>query len=107
VAAGLWDGPVEPLPALDELRRAVEAQFPAKGAPQQQRSSIESYRALIEPLALKGVGPRAIYDRLRHEHAEFSGSVSAVKRMCSAVKREHGVQAGRSARRGGASSSTP
>jgi hypothetical protein len=42
MAAGLWDGPVDPLPALDELRRAVEAQCPAKGAPQQQRSSIES-----------------------------------------------------------------
>jgi transposase len=93
MAAGLWDGPVEPLPALDALRRAVEAQYPAKGAPQQQRSSVESYRALIEPLALKGVGPRAIHDRLRQEHAEFSGSISAVKPICLAIKRERGVQA--------------
>ncbi|HET8938035.1 MAG TPA: hypothetical protein VFN67_31545 [Polyangiales bacterium] len=93
MAAGLWDGPVDPLPTLDELRRAVEEQCPSKSAPQQQRSSIESYRVLIEPLALKGVGPQAIHDRLRQEHAEFSGSVSAVKRMCLAIKRERGVQA--------------
>jgi transposase len=93
MAAGLWDGPVEPLPALDELRRAVEAVYPTKSAPQQQRSSIESYRELIEPLALKGVGPQAIHDRLRQERAEFRGSISAVKRICLAIKRERGVQA--------------
>jgi hypothetical protein len=80
IAAGPWDGPVDPLPTLDELHRAVEAQCPTKGAPQQQRSSIENYRAPIEPLARTDVGPQAIYDRLRQEHTEFSGSVSAVKR---------------------------
>lgn len=93
MAAGLWDGSADLLPALDELRRAVEAQCPSKGAPLQQRSSVESYRALIEPLALKGVGPQAIHDRLRQEHAEFSGSISAVKRICLAIKRERGVRA--------------
>jgi|GEM_PF-3566521 len=30
MAAGLWDGPVEPLPSLDELRRAVEAHIPRR-----------------------------------------------------------------------------
>ena len=93
LAAGLWDGPAELLPALDELRRAVEAQCPAKAVPAQQRSSIEAYRALIEPLALKGVGPQAIHDRLRQEHAPFEGSISAVKRLCLAIKRERGVRA--------------
>jgi transposase len=93
MAAGLWDGHVDPLPALDELRRAVGAQLPAKEAPQQQRSSVESYRAMIEPLALRGVGPQAIHDRLRQEHAEFRGSISAVKRICLAIKRERGVRA--------------
>lgn len=50
---------------------------------------------LIEPLALKDVGPQAIHDRLSQEHEEFSGSVSAVKRMCLClvIKRERGVQA--------------
>jgi transposase len=93
IAASLWDGAVDALPALDELRRAVEAQCPAKGAPPQQRSSIEAYRALIEPLALKGVGPQAIHDRLRQEHSEFCGSVSAVKRLCLSIRRERGVRA--------------
>jgi transposase len=92
IAAGLWDGPVDALPALDELRRAVEAQRPVAAAPPQQMSSIEAYRALIEPLARKGVGPQAIYDRLRLEHAEFSGSLSAVKRLCRAIVRERGVR---------------
>ena len=93
IAAGLWDGPADALPPLDQLRRAVEAQCPEKDTPPQQRSSIESYRALIEPLALKGVGPQAIHDRLRQDHVEFRGSISAVKRLCLAIRRERGVQA--------------
>jgi transposase len=93
VASSLWDGPVDALPALDELRRAVEAQRPVKDPPPQQRSSIEAYRALIESLALKGAGPQAIHDRLRQEHSEFTGSVSAVKRLCRSIRRERGVRA--------------
>ena len=30
IAAGLWDGAVDALPALDDLRRAVEARCPTK-----------------------------------------------------------------------------
>jgi len=93
MAAGLWDGPVEPLPALDELRRAVESHCPPKSPPQQQRSSVERYRAVIEPLVIKGVRPKAIHDRLVQEHTDFGGSVSAIKRLCAAIKRERGVQA--------------
>ncbi len=91
--AGLWDGPIEPLPELDVLRRAVEQERPAKPAPPQQQSSIEGYRAVIAPLALQGVGAQAIYDRLRQEHKNFDGSLSAVKRLCRAVARERGVRA--------------
>lgn len=91
--AGLWDGAVDALPALDVLRAAVEQAFPAKPPPPQQQSSIDGYRGLIAPLAKQGVGAQAIYDRLRQEHAEFAGSLSAVKRLCRAVLREQGVRA--------------
>src|SRR4051812_4077089 len=83
--AGLWDGPVDVLPELDVLRAAVDRARPAKPAPPQQQSSIERYRDIIAPLAVHGVGAQAIYDRLRQEHADFAGSLSAVKRMCRAA----------------------
>jgi transposase len=93
VDAGLWDGPVDALPALDVLRAAVERAFPAKPPPPQSQSRIDSYRSLVAPLAKQGVGAQAIYDRLRQEHADFTGSLSAVKRLCRSVLREHGVRA--------------
>ena len=43
-------------------------------------------------LSGKGLGPRAIFDRLRLDHLEFAGSHSAVKRMCRAIQRSRGVQ---------------
>jgi len=92
--AGLWDGSATDLPDLDVLREAVERELPAKRPPAQHQSSIESYRAVIEPLTIQGVGPQAIYDRLRQQHEEFSGSLSAVKRLCRAILRERGIQAG-------------
>lgn len=92
IASSLWDGAVDALPALIELRRAVEEQRPVACAPPQQCSSIEVYRALITPLVHKGVGPQAIHDRIRQEHPEFNGSVSAVKRLCRAIRRARGVR---------------
>ncbi len=92
VASSLWDGAVDALPPLDELRRAVEAQRPVACPPRQQCSSIEKYRGLIEPLVRKGAGPQAIHDRIRQEHAEFNGSVSAVKRLCRSIRRARGVR---------------
>jgi transposase len=93
MAAGLLEGPVDQLPDLAELRRAIAEHHAAKPSPAQQRSGIERYRGVIEPLALKHVGPQAIYDRLRQEHPEFEGSLSAVKRLCRAIQRERGVRA--------------
>ena len=93
LASGLWDGAVDDLPPLTELRRAVETHRPLPSAPPQQCSSLEKYRTLIAPLVWRGVGPQAIYDRLRQEHAEFTGSVSAVKRLCRSIRRARGVRA--------------
>lgn len=93
-AAGLLEGPVDDLPELAVLRQAVETHSATKAAPApaQQVSSIERYRGTIEPLALKGVGPQAIHDRLRQEHADFNGSLSAIKRLCRAIKKARGVR---------------
>src|SRR5262249_27359429 len=38
----------------------------------------------------KGLGPTAIYDRLRSEDADFGGSIGAVKRFVLALRRERG-----------------
>jgi hypothetical protein len=92
ITSSLCEGAVDALPPLDELRRAVEAQRPVAGAPPQQCSSTEAYRSPVEPLARKGVGPQAIHDRLRQEHAEFNGDVSAVKRLCRSIRRARGVR---------------
>jgi len=91
--ADLWDGGVDALPGLEELRGAVDRARPAKPAPPQQQSSVEMYRGVIAPLAQQGVGAQAIYDRLKQEHREFAGSLSAVKRMCRAVVRDRGPRA--------------
>lgn len=89
--AGLLDGSSETLPSLEQLRAAVESARP-RTQPPQQLSSLERYRAVIGVLSGKGLGPRAIFDRLRLEHPEFAGSYSAVKRLYRALQRARGVQ---------------
>lgn len=40
-----------------------------------------------------GAAPKANFDRLRLEHEEFRGSLSAIKRMVAAIVKERGVRA--------------
>jgi transposase len=90
--AGLLDGPADALPSLEELKAAVLAVRPPAALPAQQTTSLEAFREVILGLVAKGLGPRAIFDRLRLEHPGFEGSHSAVKRLCRAAKRARGVQ---------------
>lgn len=92
--AELLHGPIETLPELEVLKAAVVAAKPAPSAPPPQSiSSLEPWRAVITELATKGLGPRAIFDRLRLEHpGDFAGSESAVKRLCKALRRARGIQ---------------
>lgn len=90
--AGLLEGPPEQLPSTEELKAAVLAAHPPS-LPPQQTSSLEKYREVIVGLCDKGLGPRAIFDRLRLEHPEFDGSHSAVKRLYRGLARAKGVQA--------------
>lgn len=89
--AGLLNGAPDALPLVEELKAAVLTAHPPS-LPLQQTTSLERYREVIVALADKGLGPRAIFDRLRLEHAEFSGSHSAVKRLYRTLRRARGVQ---------------
>src|SRR4051812_46457278 len=91
-AAGLLDGDPSALPELEALKAAVLEAHPPAALPPQQTTSLEEYRAVIESLIDKGLGPRAIYDRLRLEHPGFGGSHSAVKRLFRTLRRARGVQ---------------
>jgi transposase len=90
--AGLLEGPADALPELDELRTAVHREVPAR--PGQPRvSSIESHRPRIKALREKGAGPTAIHDWLRLHEPEYTGSLSAVKRLCRQLDRQRGPAA--------------
>ena len=92
VAAGLLEGdPADP-PDLAELRAAVEA---AKSlpVPREVPSSIEPWMAEIRKATAGGVGPQAVWDRLRRKDQAFTASVSAVKRAVRRIRREQGVRA--------------
>lgn len=90
--AGLLEGsPAEP-PEAAELRAAVEAAKPLP-APREVPSSIEPWLAEIRKATEGGVGPQAIWDRLRRKDPAFTASVSAVKRAVRRIRREQGVRA--------------
>jgi transposase len=80
-AEGLLEGKPDVLPALAELRAAVEKHVPRKVAVQ-QTSSVQRWEKEIEEKLSKGARPQAIYDFLRLEYADFEGSLWAVKRVC-------------------------
>lgn len=90
-AAGLLEGNVDDLPDLEVLRAAVLEQRPLR-TPKQQVSSVERWHDEIRSM-WPGAGPRAIYDRLRLEHEDFTGTLSAVKRACVRLRLERGVRA--------------
>jgi transposase len=88
--AGLLRGSVEELPALEVLEAAVRERVPERTAPQQV-STVEPWMGRIVELAKAKLGPRAIYDRLRLEDADFKGSFAAVRRAWRAWKKARGV----------------
>ncbi len=87
--AQLLAGPVTPLPELEELKVAVAKFCPSK-QPAQEVSSIQDWAETVAGQMGKGLGPRAIYDRLKQEQECFCGSYWAVKRLCKRLKRARG-----------------
>ncbi len=90
---GLLDGPADSLPELATLRAAVLRHNPPAPLPSQQRSRIESWTPQVEPLLARGVGPRAIFDRLRLDDPPFGGSYAQIKRLCRTLRRAQGPRA--------------
>jgi len=88
--AELLDGSADALPELEILQQALAARLPPRPAPQQE-SSIEAWSEMIEAMHGRRAGAKAIFDRLRLEHPDFPGSLSAVKRMCARLGRERGI----------------
>jgi transposase len=88
--AELLDGEVDELPELEVLHRALAEQLPARPVAQHV-STLEAWRGLIAAMHGRNAGPRSIFDRLRLEHADFPGSLSAVKRLCARLSRERGI----------------
>jgi len=87
--SGLLDGSAEDLPDLAELRAVVAEHGPA--APTRPRtSSVIRWQSQIEKLRGMGAGATAIHDALRLHEPEYTGSLSAVKRLCRRLDRERG-----------------
>ncbi len=90
--AGLLSGSAELLPELEELQTVVHLALPPKRPPQYV-STVEKWAERIAKMVEGGATPTAIYDRLRLEEKDFSGSLSAIKRICGRIKRVKGVKA--------------
>src|SRR5690606_4945882 len=90
-AAGLLEGDPESVPDLARLRELVEANKPARVLPQHE-SSVERWRERVESFIEDGATPTAIFDRLRTEDREFTGSLSAIKRLYASVRKAEGVR---------------
>jgi len=93
-AADLLAGAPNDLPPIETLKAAIERHLPKKIAPQQV-SSLERWTAKVQAFVDAGLGPRAIYDRLRLEDADFrkaKATVSSMKRLCRRLKVAKGVR---------------
>jgi len=92
-AAGLLAGDPEQLPELAVLKAAVAERVVFKTAPQME-STVMAWGSAITRMHDLGAGAQAIYDCLRLEHQDFTGTYSAVKRFCRRLKGATVVQAG-------------
>lgn len=93
--AGVLEGPADALPepaALSELARGVTDPS-AAAAPTSPCSSVERWKDEIVRLRAKGAGPTSIHDHLRVNEPEYSGSLSAIKRLCLRMERADGPRA--------------
>ena len=89
-SAGLLDGPAQVVPDLELVSQSLAAQLPSRPPPQQV-SSVDAWSELIGEMYGRRAGPTAIFDRLRLEHPDFPGSLSAVKRLCARIRRQRGI----------------
>jgi transposase len=86
MAAGLLEGAPDDLPTLETLKAAAPSRPPI-----QEVSTVEEWVPTIRALLAKGVGPQAIFDRLRSTESTFQGSLGAIKRVSARLRKEVGV----------------
>ncbi len=79
------------MPEPDVLQAALAQHKPPRPPPQQV-STVERWSAAVSEMQELGAKPKAIFDRLRLENADFTGSLSAIKRMCSRFESQSGDQ---------------
>ncbi len=91
--ANLLQGDQDVLPPLQELLAAIRDQHPVTPATREQHSSIAAWAPKVGEFLSKGLSARPIYDRLRLEDEEFTGSYWAVKRMVQRMRIAEGVRA--------------
>lgn len=90
--AGLLNGDADSLPDLVVLRTAVAQVLCAPKSAVHSVSSVTSWQGDIETMFERDAGPTAIYDALRLK-PEFTGSLSAVKRVVMRLQAKRGVKA--------------
>jgi len=90
---GYLEGPVDDLPELALLKDAVLRRMPVPAAPAQTRSSVEDWAEVIGKMLQRGAEPQGIFDTLRTRHEGFTGSLSAVKRLCLRLRKDRGPRA--------------
>ncbi len=91
-AEGLLVGSDQDVPAAGILRAAVLRQRPVpKSEP--PVSNADEWSEQITKLMADGLGPRAIYDRIRLEEGSFETSYWAVKRFVRRIRKAQGVRA--------------
>ena len=88
--AGLLDGEPDRLPELGALKAVVQAAIP--DTLPQQASSVTAWTGEVVTMLEHGATPKAIFDRLRLEHDHFTGSLSAIKRLCARLRKAEGIK---------------
>lgn len=88
--AQLLDGDPDVRPELDVLKAAVRTQIP--DTLPLQESSVVEWTTEATAMLEHGTTPKAIFDRLRLEHGDLGGSLSAIKRLCDRLRRSSGVR---------------
>jgi hypothetical protein len=78
--AGVLEGAPGSLPELEAVAGLVRGHAAAE-KDASAISSVHRWREEIERLRLKGAGPTAIHDHLRVNQPEYTGGLSAVKRL--------------------------
>jgi transposase len=90
--AGLLEGVVDALPALEVLRAAVEQAMPVATS-RVVETSVDKHLAVLEAAASKALSPKAVWDKLCRDEPGFTGSYSAVKRAMRRFRKSQGVRA--------------